>query len=123
VVDEEVVDRPNIVHRDPKPSKSKRTSVDEKAATDGEVVRPKGSCSKCGELGHNARSCGREPKGHRRGVSGPIPDPYVSPPKSGTVDRRDAIAKRAGSLPTVSASASFDTGRGRDADVDADDED
>lgn len=25
------------------------------------------SCSKCGQPGHNARSCGREPKGHRAG--------------------------------------------------------
>lgn len=49
----------------PKPRRAKRAESAAIASAPPAKTAAGPACSKCGGIGHNARSCGREPKGHR----------------------------------------------------------
>ncbi len=117
----------------------------ERAAPQGlSTLRTPGipACSKCGQPGHNARSCGREPKGNRSAPSEPMTAIAPERPPGRYNEIEIAAAKRRiaakqtapvaapkvvrpkpaailptpieGVLPMPTYSCTFDTSRGRD---------
>lgn len=65
--------------RAPRAARVVDAALDEDAGDGGEGDRPRApsrpACSKCGEPGHNARSCGRAPKGKPHAKLGAPPSP------------------------------------------------
>lgn len=88
---------PTVVEHEPASVPSRRRVAPENAAPQGSSPK-RPACSKCGGFGHNARSCGRAPKGHAHRAK---PSHVTEVTGAQTVSAAWARAPQIFELPTV----------------------